>query len=320
MANIRADVNYTIKDGSEIVFRSPVDCTEVTGLRVYYLGDDGVTTSQDFVLADAHGENVGDIPNLFAENVVVKVILDVTTGMAFVQNADTNAYLEGRFEELEKGKAPVSHTNDTNNPHSVTAEQVGAAPAGYGLGYSAIISASDLDSTKAPGWYCIPEGITHNNVSANYWYMHVVAYGSGNQHCVQKLYPVSSYNVELVRFCRSSTWSAWECANPPLALGVEYRTTERWAGNPVYVTLVNFGAMPDSSTKEKTHGIANIYQVIRVECSVFHSTATFNLPYDAGTEKGMAYANKTAVKITANATLGTYGYSAYVAVYYTKTT
>lgn len=102
MANIRVDINYTIQDGSEIVFRSPVDCTAITGLIVYYQGEDGNTTSKEFALADAHGENVGDIPHLFAENVVVKVILDVTSGMAFVQNADTNAYLEGRFTELEE--------------------------------------------------------------------------------------------------------------------------------------------------------------------------------------------------------------------------
>lgn len=98
--NIRVDLNTPIKDGTEVVFRSPVDCSQVTGLKVYYPGADGNTTSQEFVLADAHGNNVGDIDHLFAENVAVKVILDVTTGMAFVQNADTNAYLEGRFNGI----------------------------------------------------------------------------------------------------------------------------------------------------------------------------------------------------------------------------
>ena len=107
MANIRVDLGYTIKDGAEIVFRSPVDCSEITGLIVYYLGEDENTPSKVFSLADAHGNNVGDIPHLFAENAVVKVILDVTAGMAFVQNADTNAYLEGRFAELEP-KAPTA--------------------------------------------------------------------------------------------------------------------------------------------------------------------------------------------------------------------
>lgn len=102
MANIRVDLNTKIQDGSEIVFRSPVDCSAITGLIVYYPGEDENTTSKEFALADAHGNNVGDIDHLFAENVVVKVILDVTGGMAFVQNADTNAYLEGRFEALEE--------------------------------------------------------------------------------------------------------------------------------------------------------------------------------------------------------------------------
>ena len=95
MSNIRVDLNTPIQDGTEVVFRSPVDCSQVTGLVVYYNGG-----SQEFMLADAHGNNVGDIDHLFAENVAVKVILDVTTGMAFVQNADTNAYLEGRFDLL----------------------------------------------------------------------------------------------------------------------------------------------------------------------------------------------------------------------------
>lgn len=99
MTNIRIDIGYAISDGLELKFRSPVDCSAITGLIVYYPGANGNTTSKVFALADAHGNNVGDIDHLFAEDVVVKVILDVTKGMAFVQNADTNAYLEGKLAE-----------------------------------------------------------------------------------------------------------------------------------------------------------------------------------------------------------------------------
>ena len=99
--NIRVDLTTPIKDGTEVVFRSPVDCSQITGLIVYFK-ENGNTASQEFALADAHGNNVGDIDHLFAENVVVKVILDVAHSMAFVQNADTNAYLEGRFDGIEK--------------------------------------------------------------------------------------------------------------------------------------------------------------------------------------------------------------------------
>ena len=119
MANIRVDLNETIKDGSAIMFRSPVDCSAITGLIVYY---DNASASKEFVLADAHGHNVGDIDHLFTENVVVKVILDVTAGMAYVQNADTNAYIERTFVKSvngvtpdEKGNVEITVSNSSQN-------------------------------------------------------------------------------------------------------------------------------------------------------------------------------------------------------------
>ena len=104
--NIRVDLNTNIADGSEVVFRSPADCSQVTGLVIYHNG--GKT---EFAFADAHGNNVGDIDHLFAENAVVKVILDVTASMAFVQNADTNAYIERTFVKSVNGQAPDEKGN-----------------------------------------------------------------------------------------------------------------------------------------------------------------------------------------------------------------
>ena len=104
---IRVDVNYTVKDGSEVKFTSPADCSQITGLVVYYLDETGQTVSQNFVLSDARGNNTGDIDNLFAENAVVKAILNVSTGMAFVQNADTNAYLEERIATIENNSTKI---------------------------------------------------------------------------------------------------------------------------------------------------------------------------------------------------------------------
>ena len=40
-----------------------------------------------------------------------------------------------------------------------------------------------------------------------------------------------------------------EWVNPPMELGVEYRTTERYQGQPVYVKAVNFGALPNGELK-----------------------------------------------------------------------
>lgn len=69
--------------------------------------------------------------------------------------------------------------------------------------------------------------------------------------------PTGSWSAELVRFtvgygyveisndgnstvrrAISGSWQPWEWVNPPMVLGTEYRTTERWMGNPVYVRAV----------------------------------------------------------------------------------
>ena len=40
-----------------------------------------------------------------------------------------------------------------------------------------------------------------------------------------------------------------EWINPPMVSGVEYRTTERWMGKPVYTKIVAFGNLPNTSSK-----------------------------------------------------------------------
>ena len=94
---IRVDLEYTIEDGSEIKFRAPVNGARTTCLVIYNPKENYAVVSTEFAFADAHGNNVGAVDHLFAENAVVKVILDLDTNNAFVQNADTNAYIENTF-------------------------------------------------------------------------------------------------------------------------------------------------------------------------------------------------------------------------------
>ena len=120
MSNIKVNLNNEPKDGTEVVFRSPVDCSQVTGLIVYYITDDLEESCKEFIFADAHGNNVGIIDHLFAEDAVVSVILDVGNGMAFVQNSDTNSYLEYRFGLLadsivNEATGKVITLNDSSN-------------------------------------------------------------------------------------------------------------------------------------------------------------------------------------------------------------
>lgn len=44
-----------------------------------------------------------------------------------------------------------------------------------------------------------------------------------------------------------------EWINPPMELGVEYRTTKRYLGKPVYTKAVNFGALPNAASKNAAY-------------------------------------------------------------------
>lgn len=68
-----------------------------------------------------------------------------------------------------------------------------------------------------------------------------------------------------------ATWSEWEFDNPPMVAGVEYRTTERCNGRPVFKKLIayNFttqvGTSSTTTTHSIPHGISGFGQAIRAE-------------------------------------------------------
>lgn len=127
MPNIRLNLQSPIVDGQSITFRSPADCSQVTGLSVYFPDDSeseagtGLSSPALFLFADAHGNNVGG-KDLFASSVLVKVILDIATMLAYVQNADTNAYLESKFDSLDTSVSSLNN-NFSNLDASVQGKQ-----------------------------------------------------------------------------------------------------------------------------------------------------------------------------------------------------
>lgn len=64
-----------------------------------------------------------------------------------------------------------------------------------------------------------------------------------------------------------SVWLPFEWEHPPMRIGVEYRTTERWQDATVYAKLVNFGAAPNSASSSIAHNIENFQQ-----CAGLHGT------------------------------------------------
>lgn len=58
-----------------------------------------------------------------------------------------------------------------------------------------------------------------------------------------------------------------EWINPPMTIGVEYRTTERYNRKPVYYKLINFGGLPSSGHRSIEHNIADIEDIPFASCS-----------------------------------------------------
>lgn len=55
-----------------------------------------------------------------------------------------------------------------------------------------------------------------------------------------------------------SAWQPFEWERPPMQLGVEYRTTERYNSKPVYKKAINTGALSAGTSKSVAHGVQNI--------------------------------------------------------------
>ncbi len=89
-------------------------------------------------------------------------------------------------------------------------------------------------------------------------YATVVCYGYGTHGFIARK---SKYN---------GSWSNWEWENPPMQPGVEYCTTERYQGNPVYVKLIDAGTLPNNSTKYVESAIDNgIAKVVDVRLNIY---------------------------------------------------
>ena len=123
------------------------------------------------------------------------------------------------------------------------------APAGFGLGGNGtlveISSVDELDSLSNNGWYTI-----HSSKD-------LTLVGFSFSACVLEISSLSeTYGWQIIRFLgknsilirhkNNGVWGEWEWDNPPMELGKEYRTTERWNGKPVYACLANAGPFPDT--------------------------------------------------------------------------
>ena len=142
---------------------------------------------------------------------------------------------------------------------------IAAAPNGYGYGDNAhgFFANPDSDGSVATAFFDalldqMGNGVTIRGSFVDYPYIVDTANGGeyellrGNASSAIATITIfggggaGPYRLTWTKY--NNTWRAPEWTNPPLTLGVEYRTTERHLGKPVYTKAVNIGAMPAPGT------------------------------------------------------------------------
>ena len=197
-----------------------------------------------------------------------------------------------------------------------TADMVGAAPDGFGLGTNCII----------------PVGRSANNITANGMYYCdvdtptvsdwvILHMQRDKRFAVQLAFTTNGGGLPVARRVMNSnlaeqTWQPWEWVSPPMQLGVEYRTIERHNGKPVYTKAFSVGNLPNASSKTVSHGIQNIGDLILL---VGTSSAGDFIPYITPTiQVTMVQSGRTSIVIYSS---GNSSYvTATVILKYTKTT
>lgn len=137
-------------------------------------------------------------------------------------------------------------------------------PRNWGLGGDVVEAPVDSDGwadanlITETGFYR-----AYSNVPIGGWnYIIHVEYMSGTS------FQIGFYGKDSIISIRrklNSVWQPWELVNPPMKLGFEYRTTERYLGKPVYAMAVDFGNLPNATTKEITvSGVSSPNKVVSV--------------------------------------------------------
>lgn len=168
---------------------------------------------------------------------------------------------------------------------AIAAALEGKAPAGFGLGeYATQLPERDCNKATFNGWY-INQGADEVNCPKNgdaimsYGTLFVSAKSYTN--VTQFYFPaISNFTGYCIRTFDGTTWTPWEWPDPPMLTGVEYRTTERYWGKPVYAQVINCGSMPDiGSSKNVSIAAFNVAVVTFISgwCTYYSSMFDANL-------------------------------------------
>ena len=260
------------------------------------------------------------------------------------------------------------HTTSDENPHKVTAEQVGARPdtwmptasevgarpdtwmpsasevgarpntwmpTGENILSSGLGNGNFNDRTSVGDYWMQLASCTNAPVSAGYGWL-LVRSGTAGQvvqifikYQTGEVWTRSNMNgwqtwVQVGVFTEDTTYpgcfyrvvgSEKEWLNPPMRVGVEYRTAERWAMAPVYTILLEAGAIPNTGRTGVDFPNSNYpSRVLRVDGQI---SSGESLPAYWEDDKATVYASRSKIYIETNSDMWS-AYAAQVQAWYTK--
>ena len=198
----------------------------------------------------------------------IKKVNDGIVGGVSSFNGRTGAVLP-QAGDYNATQIPVSGDPEAEN---VAAALANKAPGGFGLGEQSkeLTSDDDLNAIQANGWYRWGSSAPQNapnmspgNGDSGYIFARVANYDS--QNVLQEYWSLNQgAQNKAHRICRTGVWGPLEWINPPMQLGVEYRTIERYQQVPIYTKAVNFGTAPNATSKTVEHGITGFNQCVDV--------------------------------------------------------
>ena len=151
----------------------------------------------------------------------------------------------GQIPSLEYAEKTHASQHASGGSDPITPESIGAAPAGYGLGVNTARLITDGNDALVGGWFYW--GNIDTNLPFTYGHLRVdprlLGQTSGKQTLMQTAYSDSYPGCVAQRKLADGVWKPWEWVNPPMDVDIEYRTTERHLGNPVYKKMDSDGVI-----------------------------------------------------------------------------
>lgn len=197
-----------------------------------------------------------------------------------------------------------------------------SAPGGFGLGVAggqSLSATDDLDTVTKNGVYQWSSSLP-KNAPTGYCKMRV---WNGADWISQEIMSAYANEKDSIRrrVFNNNVWGPFEWVNPPMALGVEYRTTERYMGKPVYAQLIDCGYGPNNSNAHATKAIENIDTIVRWSGTSSDGSAfpfANHMYSPAHILNGIVYKSSNVLHIDLYSNENKSGVTLYVSVFYTK--